>query len=33
MRLGCTHQEGHWLISGAQGSAELTPQAWQQPAP
>lgn len=33
MRLGCTHQEGHWLISGAKGSAELTPQAWQQPAP
>lgn len=33
MRLGCTHQEGHWLVSGAQGSAELTPQTWQLPAP
>jgi len=33
MRLGCTHQEGHWLISSAKGSAELTPLAWQQPAP
>jgi uncharacterized protein YaeQ len=32
MRLGCTHQEGHWLISGPRGSAELIPLAWQQPA-
>ncbi len=32
MRLGCTHQEGHWLVSGPRGSAELVPLAWQQPA-
>lgn len=31
MRLGCTHQEGHWLISGARGSAELNPVCWQAP--
>jgi uncharacterized protein YaeQ len=33
MRLGITVQDGHVLVSGAKGSAELEPQVWQKPAP